>query len=78
MSLTEYDQELHMKTIREESIEEGMEMGRREGMEKGLVLGTIRIMRDMRMPTPAIKEKILDMYHLSEEDAEDYLQLVNG
>ncbi len=78
MSLTEYDQELHMKTIREESMEEGIEMGRKEGREEGLIIGAIEIMKDMKMSVPTIVEKITDKYHLSKEDARNYLQLTNG
>ncbi len=81
MSLTEYDQELHMKTIREESMEEGFERGLEKGMEKGmergLIIGAIQIMRDMRMPNPAIFKMIKDKYHLSKNDAESYFQLAN-
>lgn len=36
MILTEYDEELHNETLREEGMEEGMEKGIEKGIENGL------------------------------------------
>ena len=39
MLLYEYDEELHMKTIRQEGVEEGIEQGIRKGIEQGIKEG---------------------------------------
>ena len=39
MLLYEYDEELHMKTIRQEGVEEGIEEGIRKGIEQGIKEG---------------------------------------
>ncbi len=35
MSIFEYDEELHKRTLREEGYEEGLEQGKSEGMKQG-------------------------------------------
>ncbi len=36
MLLTEFDEELFARTMKEEGLEEGIEKGRKEGLEKGI------------------------------------------
>jgi len=39
MLYAEYDPEVEMRVVREEALEEGMEIGREEGLEDGIEIG---------------------------------------
>ncbi|MCI8365119.1 MAG: hypothetical protein HFG34_09255 [Eubacterium sp.] len=47
VSIFEYDEELHMATVREEGREEGWNQGRKEGMEEGAAWGRGRLLAGM-------------------------------
>lgn len=64
MSIFEYDEELHNKTLREEGFEDGKSHG---------ILGTIQILQEMNLPKEQILEKIMKQFELTEQEAENYL-----
>ena len=57
------------KKAKTEGIQEGIE----KGIEKGKILGAIEILRSFNS-NDDIKTIIMDKYHLTESDAEKYLQ----
>ena len=61
MSLTEYDEELHEKVIREESWEEGHEEGREEGEMKTLLLQVKKKVSKGKTPEEIADELELDI-----------------
>ena len=61
MSLTEYDEELHEKVIREESWEEGREEGREEGEMKTLLLQVNKKVSKGKTPEEIADELELDI-----------------
>ncbi len=60
MSLYEYDEELHEKSM--------IEYGREEG-----ILGSITILKDMGCPEEQIISKLTNVYHISEDKAQQLL-----
>ena len=53
--------------IREAGIERGLEQG---------ILGAIALLKSMGVELPLIKQKIRAQYHLTEEEAVQYMNLV--
>ena len=71
------------KAAREEGIAIGKELGRAEGMEKGIakgtVLGAIRVYHAvLKLPVPAMIEKVKADFGLSQENAEKYVDEALG
>ncbi len=66
MSIFEYDEELHKRTLREEGYEEGLEQGkseemkqgRSEGMAQGKMEGILEILEELGSIPEEIKNKI--------------------
>ncbi len=84
MSIYEYDEELHIKTMmdigREEGYEagvsEGLETGRREGLETGRregINGAISIMKNMNTSDEDIIKNIVDTFDMTKDEALTYL-----
>ncbi len=61
------------KKAKTEGIQEGIQEGIEKGIEKGKILGAIEILRSFNS-NDDIKTIIMDKYHLTESDAEKYLQ----
>ncbi len=62
VTLYEYDEEKHMRMIREE--------GRTEGRIEGLILSSL----DDRLPKERILEKLMKLFDLKPEEAEEYFE----
>lgn len=72
MSIFEYDEQLHERTL----LEEGIEIGEKRGMEIGArkgIRGTITILRGLGHADSEIKAAITAEYDLSPELAEQYI-----
>lgn len=63
MSIFEYDEELHNKTLREEGFEDGKSQG---------ILGTVQILQESNFTKEQIIEKIMKQFGLTEEEVESY------
>ena len=59
----------------QENIEKGFEQGIEKGIEKGKIWGSISMCRDFGMSDDMISKKLQEKYHLSEEEAMEYLQV---
>lgn len=74
MSIYEYDQEKHMKWIREE--------GREEGIEEGEILGYIKFAIKKHIGVKDVIADIMNEFKLNEKEAKDYykeaLNKING
>ena len=57
------------------NIEKGIEKGIKQGIEKGRIWGSISTYRDYGLSDDEILEKLQEKYHLSEEEAMEYLQV---
>ena len=80
MSIYEYDEKLHERTLREEGREEGRKEGRKEGREEGRkegIMGTINILKNLQHSDDQIISSLTDTYGLTEEEASDYLRRSN-
>lgn len=66
MSIFEYDEELHERTLREE----GISIGREQGLEQG-IMETITILKNMGHSDMQIIKLLIDTYGLTEADATD-------
>ncbi len=88
MSIYEYDEELHMKTTREEGYEDGYASGKVDGYNSGLeagrecgyasgkatgIQGAITALRSLETPDTVIIEKIATIYHINEEETRNYM-----
>ncbi|MBR1692049.1 MAG: hypothetical protein IJ711_04665, partial [Lachnospiraceae bacterium] len=72
MSIFEYDEQLHERTL----LEEGMEIGEQRGMEIGArkgIRGTVTILRSLGHADSEIRAAITAEYDLSPEQAEQYI-----
>ena len=91
MILTEYNEKLHEQTLRkegrEEGIEEGFIKGRREGLEAGIEEGLIKgrekeqkkmaeSVRNLMNNLNVSAEEAMELLGLSEEDREQYKELL--
>ena len=81
MLLTEFDEELFAKTMKEEGLEEGiekgLEKGRKEGLEKGLEKGIQIFIEDNleeEVPEERIRSKLQKRFGLTEEKAAEYFE----
>ena len=77
VSIFEYDQEKHMKFIREEGWEEGWEEGRQQGMHEGCAIGIrafIEANLEEHISPERITEKLVKHFGLTQEKAREYLQ----
>ncbi|MBR1693632.1 MAG: hypothetical protein IJ711_12800, partial [Lachnospiraceae bacterium] len=76
MSIFEYDEQLHERTLLEEGIEigeqRGMEIGEKRGMEIG-ARKAVMILRSLGHADSEIKAAITAEYDLSPEQAEQYI-----
>ena len=80
MSIYEYDEELHERTLmeigREEGMEEGISIGREEGMETGISIGRIEgavtVLKKLGCPAEQITEMLMETYHLTREESIKY------
>lgn len=77
MSIFEYDEELHERTLREEGREEGISIGREQGLEQGIA-GTITILKNMWHSDIQIIKLLIDTYGLTEADATDLFNSATG
>ena len=60
-----------------EHYEEERNIGREEGLKEGLkegISGTVEILREMCMDDGCIVLKIMEKYHLSRYEAEEYIK----
>ena len=73
MSIYEYDEELHIKTMMDIGREEGREEGRQEGRQEGRlegIRGTVVALKSMGCDDETIIQKLIDVYDISTEVAE--------
>lgn len=61
LSIFEYDEELHNKTLREEGFERGIQ-------------GAIKILQKMNLPKNQIIESIMEEYQITEQEAKKYFE----
>ena len=61
--------------LMEPVIQREVDKARSQGISQG-IRGTVSIFRDMGIDDQEIKRRIIGQYHLSEEDAEEYMQSV--
>ncbi len=76
MSIYEYDEELHIKTMMDIGREEGYETGREEGYETGVskgINGVVSIMRNMNISDEDIITNIVNTFDITEDEAFAYL-----
>ena len=76
MSIYEYDEELHERTLMEIGREEGISIGRDEGISIGRkegVLGTITALRNYGCDDAQIVKMLMDTYNLTQEEAVTYM-----
>lgn len=64
MFLEDYDVDLHMRTLREEGYEEGLQEG---------ISAYIALCREMNIPESEILSRLMEQFDLSEEDASEFL-----
>ena len=68
MSIFEYDEELHKRTLREEGYEEGMacgmERGRSEGKAEGKAEDILELLEELGRISEEIRQKILSEKNL--------------
>ena len=74
MLLEEFDAEKYERTIRGEGREEGRKEGRKEGLKIGIRY-CIEILQETCQPREYAKQKIMEKYTVSEEEAERELLL---
>lgn len=55
--------------IRQEGMDEGIKKGREEGREEGVIYGSVKTMREFKVPDSEIAEKIIKSYNLTPEQA---------
>ena len=81
MLLTEFDEELFARTMKEEGLEEGiekglkkgLEKGRKEGLEKGIQI-FIEDNLEEEVPEERIRSKLQKHFGLTEEKAAEYYE----
>ena len=73
VSIFEYDQEKHMKFIREEGWEEGRQQGMQEGCAIGIRAFIEANLEELISPE-RITEKLVKHFGLTQEKAREYLQ----
>lgn len=73
MTLLMRDQENIEKGI-QQGREEGRKEGREEGRKEGKIYGTISTYRELGLPDSEILERLQNKYHITESEAEAYMQ----
>ena len=76
MSIFEYDQEKHMRFVKEEGFEEGYEKGRTEGREEGILhsIGIyINSLREYNVEEAKILDSLMKEFDISKEKAEAFM-----
>lgn len=73
MSIYEYDEELHERTLIEIGREEGISIGRNEGRAEGIT-GTVTILKKLGYSDGQITKSLMDTYDLTSEETHDYLK----
>lgn len=58
----------------QENIEKGREEGIEEGMEKGKIYGAVSTYRELGLSDSEILERLQKKYHITENEAEAYMQ----
>ena len=71
MSIYEYDEELHERTLMEIGREEGME----EGLSTGRIEGAVSALKKLGCPAEQITEMLMETYHLTRDEAIAYMDL---
>ena len=66
MSIFEYDEKLHEKTL--------LEIGREEGIQQG-IQGTVTVLKSMGWTGDAIIEKLIEVYELDVEEARKIIDI---
>lgn len=81
MLLTEFDEELFARTMKEEGLEEGIEKGLKKGLEKGRKEGLeegiqifIEDNLEEEVPEERIRSKLQKRFGLTEEKAAEYYE----
>ena len=73
MLLTEFDEELFARTMKEEGLEEGIEKGLKKGLEKGIQI-FIEDNLEEEVPEERIRSKLQKHFGLTEEKAAEYYE----
>ena len=71
MSIYEYDEELHERTLMEIGREEGLAIGHEEGLAKGIE-GAVTALKKLGCPAEQITEMLMETYHLTREESIKY------
>ncbi len=76
--LTEYDHELHLRSEKKLSFEEGVEAGEQRNIQQSIHFMILDHL-ELNVPVERIMRKLQDRYHLTPSEAKDYLQqFANG
>ena len=77
----QYSYEDGLEAGRESGLREGMEAGRESGLKEGLETGfmngitaAIRMLKDLHIPEPAACRSLAEQFHLTEEEAAEYMK----
>ena len=77
----QYSYEDGLEAGREYGLREGMEAGRESGLKEGLETGfmngitaAIRMLKDLRIPESAACRSLAEQFHLTEEEAAEYMK----
>ena len=76
MSIFEYDEKLHEKTMMDIGREEGLQQGLQQGLQTGIDTGItalISTLQEMNISSEVIVEKLMEKFGLDEEQAKGYL-----
>lgn len=81
MSIYEYDEEKHMRQVKEEGFQEGHQKGIEEGHQKGLQEGheegiqvLIELCREVKFSREDTKAKAAEKFSLEPAEAEKYME----
>ena len=73
--------EAGIRTGRESGLREGLEVGRESGLKEGLETGfmngitaAIRMLKDLRIPESVACRSLAEQFHLTEEEAAEYMK----
>ena len=81
MLLTEYNEAEQMRLFERDGYRNGYDAGHSEGYQEGMNeeknAGIVRVVgiyrSEMHLDDDSIREKIISMYHLTEEEAEEFV-----
>ena len=77
VSIYEYDEEKHMRHVKEEGFQEGHKKGIQEGMQRGIQEGIqilVDLCREMRFSREDSKAKIAEKFGLEPTEAEKCME----